>query len=162
MFAINPFSSKGSRFKRWDIERYASLSDVLPVIISEKSSSSGVPERKERQSISEKWRRRGFFVVSNRRSSTPLPPQSGGHVFGGDTGMMHLAALAGKPVLAIFGPTDHKINGPYGSIHRIIRKELPCSPCKNKDCKERTCLAEIRVDEVFESVLEMHTKARGN
>jgi ADP-heptose:LPS heptosyltransferase len=81
---------------------------------------------------------------------------------GGDTGMMHLAALAGKPVLAIFGPTDHKINGPYGSIHKIIRKDLPCSPCKNKKCQERKCLNDITVDEVFMEILEMHKKSERN
>jgi len=81
---------------------------------------------------------------------------------GGDTGMMHLAALAGTPVLAIFGPTDHKVNGPYGPTHTIIRKDLPCSPCKNKHCKERKCLMEITVDEVFREVLGMHKKVKGN
>ena len=30
VFAINPFSSKGSRFKRWDIERYGELIRHIP------------------------------------------------------------------------------------------------------------------------------------
>ena len=34
-------------------------------------------------------------------------------VIGGDTGPLHLAGALGKPVVAIFGPTDPARNGPY-------------------------------------------------
>jgi len=42
-------------------------------------------------------------------------------VIGGDTGPMHLACALGKPVVAIYGPTDPKRNGPYGSAFRVLR-----------------------------------------
>ena len=74
---------------------------------------------------------------------------------GGDTGVMHLAAFSGVPVLAIFGPTDPKVNAPFGPMHKIVRRDLPCSPCRDKNCKERTCLASITPDEVFEEVKDM-------
>ena len=76
----------------------------------------------------------------------------------GDTGVMHLAAFAGTPVIALFGPTDHKINAPYGSHCTVIRKDVPCSPCKNRDCMERKCLDDISVDEVFNAVKETYRK----
>ena len=163
VFAINPFSSKGSRFKRWDIERYGELirritSDNLGKVII----LWGPGEKGEAKHLREIAGEEAFLSCPTDVPQLLALLSRADMYIGGDTGMMHLAALAGKPVLAIFGPTDHKINGPYGSIHRIIRKELPCSPCKNKDCQERRCLGEITVEEVFESVLEMHTKARGN
>lgn len=39
-----------------------------------------------------------------------------------DSGPMHMAAAAGTPTLAIFGPTDPVRVGPCGSQHRVLRK----------------------------------------
>lgn len=40
---------------------------------------------------------------------------------GGDTGPMHLAAALNVPVVAIFGPTDPRRNGPFGTRCRVLR-----------------------------------------
>jgi lipopolysaccharide heptosyltransferase I len=163
VFAVNPFSSKGSRFKRWGMDRYGELirringDNLGKAIILWGPGEKG--EAKRLKEIS------GEEVLLSCPTDVPqlLALLSRVNMYiGGDTGMMHLAALAGTPVLAIFGPTDHKINGPYGPIHRIIRKDLPCSPCKNKECQERRCLQEITVDEVFKAVLDMHSKNKRN
>jgi lipopolysaccharide heptosyltransferase I len=42
-------------------------------------------------------------------------------VISNDTGPMHLAAAVGAPVIALFGPTDPALVGPYGSGHVVIR-----------------------------------------
>jgi lipopolysaccharide heptosyltransferase II len=47
----------------------------------------------------------------------------------GDTGPMHLAAAVGTPVVAVFGPSDPGRYAPLGSASKIVRIELPCSPC---------------------------------
>jgi len=47
----------------------------------------------------------------------------------GDTGPMHLAVAVGTPVVAIFGPSDPARYGPRGPHDRIVRIDLPCSPC---------------------------------
>ena len=39
----------------------------------------------------------------------------------GDTGPMHMMAALGKPVVAIFGPSNPATNGPYGEAHVILR-----------------------------------------
>jgi heptosyltransferase-1 len=46
-------------------------------------------------------------------------------VVGGDSGPIHLAAALGRPVVALFGPTDPKRNGPYfpASRVRVLRHE---------------------------------------
>jgi len=69
-----------------------------------------------------------------------------------DSGPMHIAAAAGTPVVALFGPTSPSRTGPYGKGHRVIRKDLDCSPCFLKKCDVLTCMKEITVDEVFETV----------
>jgi ADP-heptose:LPS heptosyltransferase len=40
---------------------------------------------------------------------------------GCDTGPMHLAAAAGVPCVALFGPKDPTVYGPYGAGHVVIR-----------------------------------------
>jgi heptosyltransferase-1 len=42
-------------------------------------------------------------------------------VIGGDTGPLHLACALGKPVVGIYGPTDPRRNGPFGSRFRVLR-----------------------------------------
>lgn len=47
----------------------------------------------------------------------------------GDTGPMHLAAAVGTPVLAIFGPSLPTRYAPLSTHSRIVRIDIPCSPC---------------------------------
>ena len=73
---------------------------------------------------------------------------------GGDTGVMHLAALAGVPVVAIFGPTDHLVNGPYGDGHEIVRMGVwRAAPAAIRSAGSVECLKSITVDDVFRAVL---------
>ena len=47
----------------------------------------------------------------------------------GDTGPMHLAAAMGTPVVALFGPSAPWRYGPLAARQRVLRVDLPCSPC---------------------------------
>jgi len=70
---------------------------------------------------------------------------------GVDSGPMHIAAFAGTPVIALFGPTDPAKVGPYGSGHRVIqRRELDCLGCRLRMCSNRRCLERIAALDVFE------------
>ena len=63
-----------------------------------------------------------------------------------DTGPMHIAAALGKPLVAIFGPTEPRRTGPYGQVERSVRIALPCAPCLKPRChfvKPMECLRAI-------------------
>jgi ADP-heptose:LPS heptosyltransferase len=52
-----------------------------------------------------------------------------------DTGPMHVAAALGRPVVALFGPTEPRRTGPFGQTHRAIQlPSLPCVPCLKDAC----------------------------
>ncbi|MBO0798098.1 MAG: glycosyltransferase family 9 protein [Blastocatellia bacterium] len=61
---------------------------------------------------------------------------------GGDTGPMHLAAAAGAPIVAIFGPTSSRRNGPFSSTDVVIEKfDLDCrSDCYRRACSHNSCM----------------------
>jgi len=51
-----------------------------------------------------------------------------------DTGPRHIAAALGANLVTIFGPTDPGRTELYYSRERIVRVDLPCSPCQKKTC----------------------------
>ena len=72
-----------------------------------------------------------------------------------DSGPMHLAAAAGTPVVAIFGPTDPALTGPYGKQHRVLRAGIACSPCLSPRCRHTPrmeCMTLVTVEQVLAAV----------
>jgi heptosyltransferase-2 len=78
-----------------------------------------------------------------------------------DSGLMHVAAALRTPLAAIFGSTDHVATGPYADNAVVIRKSLPCSPCKKNKCPEKhfRCMRLISSDEVSQAVLRILKEA---
>ena len=73
-----------------------------------------------------------------------------------DTGTMHLAALLGVPVVAIFGSTEPRLTGPLGDGHIILRHHVECSPCFLRECPiDFRCMKAVRSEEVADAVLSI-------
>ena len=77
----------------------------------------------------------------------------------GDTGPMHLADAVGTPIVGIFGPSDAARYAPRGPRSRIVRIDLPCSPCNRirlppARCTGHTpdCLGGIPVAQVIHAI----------
>ncbi len=85
----------------------------------------------------------------------------------GDTGPMHLASAVGTPVVAIFGPSDPVRYATMGPMDRVVRIDLPCSPCNRirrppARCTGRTpdCLAGIAADHVYAAAVAVLNASR--
>jgi ADP-heptose:LPS heptosyltransferase len=85
----------------------------------------------------------------------------------GDTGPMHLAAAVGTPVVAVFGPSDPARYATAGPLDRVVRVDLPCSPCNRirrppARCVGHTpdCLAGIDAETVYEAAVAVLDAAR--
>ncbi len=64
----------------------------------------------------------------------------------------HIAASVGTPSLAILGATGEEWTHP-ASMHKTVKKGLPCQPCNKKRCSENLrCLTELSVDEVLTGI----------
>jgi len=80
---------------------------------------------------------------------------------GAESGVMHLAAAAGTPVVAIFGPGNPDAWGPWhpGGQTAIVRSLPECSPCSyvghgiglRHGCPARTCMRMVTPDQVVEA-----------
>ena len=79
----------------------------------------------------------------------------------GDTGPLHLAHAVGTPTVGIFGPSDPRRYAPRGARDRIVRIDLPCSPCNRirqppARCVGHTpdCLAGVAAAQVIDAIRE--------
>jgi ADP-heptose:LPS heptosyltransferase len=79
-----------------------------------------------------------------------------------DTGPMHLAAALDVPIVAVFGPSSPERWGPLSARCRIVRTDLPCSPCNRvrtppARCVGHTpdCLEAVGTDAVLRAAREL-------
>src|SRR5262249_20750844 len=71
-----------------------------------------------------------------------------------DSGLMHLAAARGLPVVALFGSTAPELGfAPAGDGHAVLCRHERCQPCTlhgRDHCPQRhfRCMRELKPDEV--------------
>jgi lipopolysaccharide heptosyltransferase I len=68
----------------------------------------------------------------------------------GDTGPMHIAALMGLPVIALFGPANPVRTGPYSTRAVVLQERRSCLPCYARQCKFKKepppCMLDLSVE----------------
>ncbi len=155
LIAIHPGS--GSRAKTWPPERFLELAETLVADHQAKMlwiMGPGEEDTKEE-----------FLRTHGSKGPVILDGLSLPHVgailercsvfIGNDSGITHMAAALGVPVVAIFGPSDPIRWGPRGGEVSLIRRAVPCSPCDRPtmfQCPFRRCLMEISVEEICRAV----------
>jgi len=77
-----------------------------------------------------------------------------------DSGPMHMAVAVDIPVVAIFGPTDPQLTGPYGDNNFVLKKTTKCNTCFKKTCKYKYCMNLISVEEVVSAIQILIEKSR--
>lgn len=77
----------------------------------------------------------------------------------GDTGVAHLAAALGTPVVALFGPTDPRLTAPRGRAE-VLTHPVPCAPCFYRVCPiDHPCLDGIEPCAVLDRVQRLRGTA---
>ena len=80
-----------------------------------------------------------------------------------DSGPMHLAAALRVPTVALVGPTDPELTGPYGDRHAVFRGQCPHSPCRHRRCPlpDRACIANVAAADVAAAVVQFLRQPAG-
>lgn len=165
------------RYKQWTEAGWRALAQTLAARKLALVATGG-PDADERSYLDAVW---GASDAPIKRLDGQLDwPQlaallAGAAVYvGPDTSTTHLAAGSGCPTVALYGPTDPRLWGPWpvggleqpwsatGAIQRrgnvwLVQYALPCTPCQKEGCDRHLnshsqCLDELPVRQVLTAV----------
>ncbi len=150
---LHPGASYGPS-KRWPAERFAELGSLLRDRNKATVLITGSADEKElADSISSIMKNKTINLAGRTSLRMLAALMSQADLFAtNDSGPMHMANAVRTPVLAVFGPTDPSVTGPYQEPAAVIKKDVPCWPCRYRDCPfDHRCMMKISVEEVYES-----------
>jgi lipopolysaccharide heptosyltransferase III len=162
------------RYKQWTKDGWCTLAAALAArglaIVA-----TGGPAKSERDYLDAMWN--GDSVSVHRLDGQLGWPELAGLLakarvyVGPDTSVTHLAGSAGCPTVALYGPTDPRLWGPWpagglgepwaaaATIQRrgnvwLVQNPLPCTPCQLEGCERRLesysqCLDELSPAQVI-------------
>lgn len=165
------------RYKRWTDAGWRALARALAergldVIVT------GGPDPAERAYLDALWNGAAVKRLDGRLDWPQLAKlmRDAAVYVGIDTSLSHLAAGAGCPTVAIYGPVDPRLMGPWpigglaepwaaaGRVQRrgnvwVVQNPLPCLPCERLGCdghlnSRSQCLDELSVPQVLGAVDE--------
>ncbi len=166
------------RYKQWTAEGWRALAAGL------RQRGLGVvaiggPGAEEQRYLNAVWQGTVPVHQASWSQSTALLQRARVYV-GPDTSVSHLAAATGCPTVALFGPMDPRIWGPWpnGGLDRpweasgtiqnrgnvwIVQNPLPCLPCTFEGCERHidsasVCLEELSAEQVLAAVDQALTK----
>ncbi len=175
LIAMHPGSGGYSTARRWAPVRFAQLADTLFHDVGGQLLLMGGPEEAELHNE----------IMAMIQSEMPVRSLAGKgsikvaaavleHVdlfVGNDSSLMHLAAAANAPIVAIFGLSNYKAWGPYtgdpdSKRAVVVHLDLPCMPCFYRDhmlgtpegCMTRDCLVMLGIDPVAAAARRMLKK----
>lgn len=119
---LAPGTSIRQSYKRWPPEAYAKLATMIRDVLGAVPLLVWGPGEEELA---------GSIVAGSAGRARLAPPtglrqlaailRRAALFIGADTGPMHLAWAVGCPLVALFGPTDPRLNAPLGPGHVVLR-----------------------------------------
>ena len=162
---IHPGSGGYSKARRWRPERFAALAQVLQQTLGAQVILVGKRDD-DTHVIAQLLNGNSVDLVDK----TTLPQLAdiiarSDLFIGADSGVMHIAAATGTPVIGIFGPSNSQAWRPWaiGARSTVLRSGVECSPCSyvghqvgaRDGCPARTCMKLITVEHVAHAARDL-------
>jgi len=155
---LNPGAK--SHLKRWDVRKYAELSDKL---VKELGCAVFVTGNEDDKSVIKCFLSSVVLPVADLSGRTTIGAltelmRRADLVITNDSAPLHMASAAGAPTLAIFGPSDERKYGPLSLKSRVMRPDVACRPCEKALCAvgpDEGCISRVGLDEVFRAAREL-------
>ncbi len=148
---LHPGTSKFGSFKQWSSQSYTLLADkILDKYKANVILTWGPGEIDIVNEIIKNMEHNALPACETKSIKQLTALMKRATLFiGGDTGPLHIASIMGIPVVGIYGPKDPAIYGPYDGMAVVIKKDVPCSPCKKRTCGDPICMSSILPEDVF-------------
>jgi heptosyltransferase-2 len=154
---LNPGAQYGPS-KRWPAERFRAVARRITgerdVFLAISGSAADIPLAEE---IAEGLNPKPVILAGKTSLEELLAVIGLTRLFvTNDSGPMHIANALGTPLVALFGPTDHRATGPFQQPSALVRHEAACWPCLNRVCPfDHRCMLDISPDEVLKTCLDL-------
>ncbi len=162
---IHPGSGGYSLARRWDAAHFAALADALRQRYNAQIILVGSPN--DDGDVVKSAMKTTSIDLTGKTTLAELAGviKSADLYIGADSGVMHLAASVGTPVVAIFGPSNVDAWGPWTPTSKsiVVRSAPECSPCSyvghsiglREGCPARTCMRMVTVAHVLTAVQQI-------
>ena len=158
LVGLHPGGSGRWVTKRWDLDRWVRLCDVLAQRGLRVIVTGGPDERELAEAFTQRPQSRPLVLIGQTSLMELACVIRRCDVFvAHDSSPLHLAAAVGTPTVALFGPTDPARHLPPAFTGRVLKKDVFCSPCYAPTCRTIThaCMKRIEFEEVLDAVLAL-------
>lgn len=156
LVGINPSASPRWATKRWPLENFAQICDMLAqdkirvILIGSKNDTElGIKLNSLTKS------KPINLIGKTSLSELAALMKRLECLITSDSAPMHIAAAMNTPFVALFGPTDPLRHLPPTKNCIVITKDLRCVPCYKPVCSDIRCMREITVGEVLKAVKDI-------
>jgi heptosyltransferase-2 len=153
------FNSSGAfgAAKLWPDEYFAQLADRVAADGYDVLMICGPAERERAARIAELAHHPRVFSLANRPLSIGLSKacvRRSRLLVTTDSGPRHFAAAFGRPVVALFGPTDIRWTDTRFAREIRLQLALECQPCQQRTCPlgHHRCMRDLTVEVVYAEV----------
>src|SRR5262249_4260285 len=132
---ISPGTSEAQAYKRYPADLFARIADGIASATSASIILAWGPRAKPiAQEVGRKMSRPHVLAPPTRLTELAEILRGCDLFVGSDTGPLHLAAAVGVKTIAIYGPTDPRVNAAWGADGLSFVGDVACRPCRRRGC----------------------------
>jgi heptosyltransferase II len=158
LLVIAPGAAFGSA-KRWPADRFAQVALSALSRGFEVALVGGPAEKADCQKIADAQPAAYQSHIHSLAGDMPLGESidlmaQATQVVANDSGLMHVAAALGVPVIGLFGPTSPEHTPPLSESAQVVWSRPECAPCFKKQCplSHHACMHELLPEQVVEKL----------